>query len=444
MHTRSRAHTRLARKLSWLVVASLTFAALFAPSGNVAAASFNGAIWTSLSNGETVNANIYDAKEDVYLNGGPQNCGNGNGLPDGLYYFQVTDPSGSELLSSDAIKFRMVQVVNGVIAGVGGTGNHDEGTAGCNGGLPVQLMPYDDTPNNGGEYSVDLAPAGEVEACEGFDADSDTFNFLSCASSKNDNFKVGESEPTPTPVEPTPTPVEPTPTPVEPTPTPVEPTPTPVEPTPTPVEPTPTPVEPTPTPVEPTPTPVEPAFTVLIGTPECDGDVPYLAYEVDVTGTDADTVTITFLHPTDPSQDVVYEDLPFSGRVLWPGAVVDAEGNPIDWPGWRFENGIWVEGDEFDWVRPSVEVLFQVNPEATVTVDYPPATPLCDANPPEGEVGGATGTPGATLPPTDTIVGTATPSGDSWRLILLAMAGLLAAALLLTPASAVVSREERR
>jgi hypothetical protein len=206
------ARVRLGRRLSWLAVGALLATALLAPGG-ASAASFNGAIWTSLANGESVNANLYEAKDDVYLNGGPQNCGNGNGLPDGLYYFQVTDPSGATLLSSDAIKFRMVQVVDGVIAGVGGTGNHDEGSAGCAGGLPVQLMPYDDTPNNGGEYSVDLGPAAEVEACEGFDADSTTFNFLDCASTKNDNFKVGETEPTPEPTpEPTaaPTP-EPTP-----------------------------------------------------------------------------------------------------------------------------------------------------------------------------------------------------------------------------------------
>ena len=102
----------------------------------------------------------------------------------------------------------MVEVVNGVIAGVGGTGNHDEGSSGCNGGLPVQLMPYDDTPNNGNEYSVDLAPKAAVEACPGFDADSEDFNFLACAESKNDNFKVGDAEPTPTP-----TPTHPHPTP---------------------------------------------------------------------------------------------------------------------------------------------------------------------------------------------------------------------------------------
>jgi hypothetical protein len=63
---------------------------------------------------------------------------------------------------------------------------------------------------------------------------------------------------------------------------------------------------------------------------------------------------------------------------------------------------------------------------------------------PTGGVGGATATPppaatsGTTLPPTDTL-GDAAPAsgGDSWRLILLALAGTLAAALMLTPAKAV-------
>ena len=182
------------RAVGWLAVAGLVAGALVGPTiGTASAASFNGAIWTSLSDGTSVNANIYANKGDVYLNGGPQNCGNGNGLPDGNYYFQVTDPSGATLLSSDAIKFRQVQVVNGVISGVSGAGNHVEGTSGCNGGTPVRLLPYDDTPNSGGEYSVDLAPTGEVEACAGFDADSTTLNFVKDCSvaSKNDNFKVG-------------------------------------------------------------------------------------------------------------------------------------------------------------------------------------------------------------------------------------------------------------
>jgi hypothetical protein len=64
---------------------------------------------------------------------------------------------------------------------------------------------------------------------------------------------------------------------------------------------------------------------------------------------------------------------------------------------------------------------------------------------PSGGVEGATGTPGTTLPPTDTLgaAGSAS-SGEAWRLIVLAMAGVLAAALLLTPAKAVVRNDRRR
>jgi hypothetical protein len=49
-----------------------------------------------------------------------------------------------------------------------------------------------------------------------------------------------------------------------------------------------------------------------------------------------------------------------------------------------------------------------------------------------------------TLPPTDSLSGgPAAPTGDSWRLILLAMAGILGATLLLTPAKASVRRKDQ-
>jgi hypothetical protein len=49
-----------------------------------------------------------------------------------------------------------------------------------------------------------------------------------------------------------------------------------------------------------------------------------------------------------------------------------------------------------------------------------------------------------TLPPTDALAGTGTttPTGDGWRLILLAMAALLGSALVLTPARAGKSRDD--
>ncbi|HET9084131.1 MAG TPA: hypothetical protein VFN41_06965, partial [Candidatus Limnocylindrales bacterium] len=56
----------------------------------------------------------------------------------------------------------------------------------------------------------------------------------------------------------------------------------------------------------------------------------------------------------------------------------------------------------------------------------------------------ATATAARTLPTTSTIDGSNGPMNDGWRVVLLALAGILAAALLLTPATAVVRKDDRR
>ncbi|WP_029290713.1 LPXTG cell wall anchor domain-containing protein [Cellulomonas sp. HZM] len=117
--------------------------------------------------------------------------------------------------------------------------------------------------------------------------------------------------------------------------------------------------------------------------PICDNDVPKLRYAVEAIGSPNKTVTITWINPD--GADVVQKGLPLSGTVLWPGAV-EKNGVGVDWPGWRLVDGTWVEGDEFDWVRPSVKVLFEVNPHMTTTVAYPPSSPKCLTSPPDTEV----------------------------------------------------------
>lgn len=63
---------------------------------------------------------------------------------------------------------------------------------------------------------------------------------------------------------------------------------------------------------------------------------------------------------------------------------------------------------------------------------------------PQGAVEGATGTPtGAVLPATDTLSSGTSAPNDSWRLILLIMAGLLATTLILIPAESVTKRKVR-
>ena len=80
------------------IVAYSLISALFVGAAN--AQNISGAIFTTISDGTTVNGNHYASKLDVYLNGGPQNCIS-PGLPSGDYYFMVTNPNGNLLLSLD-------------------------------------------------------------------------------------------------------------------------------------------------------------------------------------------------------------------------------------------------------------------------------------------------------------------------------------------------------
>jgi hypothetical protein len=78
-----------------------------------------------------------------------------------------------------------------------------------------------------------------------------------------------------------------------------------------------------------------------------------------------------------------------------------------------------------------------------VIVDNTPVTVTPSSS---GGVGGATGTPGRpapTLPPTDALtVDANTTVSDGWRLILLVLAGALAATLVLTPGGAAVRKDD--
>jgi hypothetical protein len=156
-----------------------------------ARAQLSGAIYTSFPDGTTVNGNIYPSKDDVYLNGGPQNQ-NAAGLPDGPYYFQVTDPSGKVLLSEDDAVCRQLMVSGGRVAGpiVNGcshpAGSYDPGS----GSTPVKLMPFADTPNNGGEYKAWLIRQGPNTTIDS--GDPKVIYFLQ-RDVKTDNFKVRES-----------------------------------------------------------------------------------------------------------------------------------------------------------------------------------------------------------------------------------------------------------
>jgi hypothetical protein len=192
-------------KTIFLVATSITVSQ-FSPAR--AAAPLPGAIFTTTFDGTVVNANTqYTSKCDVYLDGGPgpNAPAKAAGLPAGDYYFQVTDPSGQKLLSTDPVSNRKFHVSTaGVITaytGVGGpvhlTGtDHDHSDLGA---ITISLAnstcpaDYLDTSNNGGVYKVWVTPvANFVGDATKVDNPCATgcFHGFASSTSKTDNFKV--------------------------------------------------------------------------------------------------------------------------------------------------------------------------------------------------------------------------------------------------------------
>ena len=194
--------------VSALVVVA-AFALLITAVPQQAFANFTGAIFTTTENGNTVDGNIYLAKcgeEGVWINGGPQQ--NNPGLPPDYYVFQVTDPSGKWLLSTDPAANRQVHVgPNGRFDALNG-GTHAKNELSDPTRIVVELCPFLDTPNPGLEYKAWLTPvsaftlAGGSLTCNPSDldptiaADCQVSNLAAFTNdnSKTDNFKAPPGE----------------------------------------------------------------------------------------------------------------------------------------------------------------------------------------------------------------------------------------------------------
>lgn len=166
----------------------------------------SGAIFTTLGDGTAVNHNQFSSTCAVFLDGGPgpNAPASAAGLDDGEYYFQVTDPSGKTLLSTDPVTNRSFTVHSGVIVAYTGFGGpvHPIGIDQDHpelGAITIRLAnatcPSDFTqsPNNGGAYKVWATPTGsfvgdpnQVDNPCG----NGCFHGFMPSASKTDNFKA--------------------------------------------------------------------------------------------------------------------------------------------------------------------------------------------------------------------------------------------------------------
>jgi len=125
----------------------------------------------------------------------------------------------------------------------------------------------------------------------------------------------------------------------------------------------------------------EPKMTVTANS-YCSNNVPYVNYTVTPDNfTTNNKLTVKWI---DSSNNVVatQTNLDLSGNLIWPGAIVDGNGNGVDWPGWVLNNGQWMLGaDGFEGTRNGVKMEFSLNPTVTVSVSYPVATAGCNPNP---------------------------------------------------------------
>jgi uncharacterized repeat protein (TIGR01451 family) len=133
-----------------------------------------------------------------------------------------------------------------------------------------------------------------------------------------------------------------------------------------------------------------------VATPTCVQDAPWLDYSVDAHNLDVAgrTMTVTW---ADSTGTAIHTDSvpitangPVTGSLLWPGAAVNSAGDGIAWPGWREVRA----GETPDWenlvldpaaygygLRANATVTISINPQTTLTVQYPPATATCGETP---------------------------------------------------------------
>lgn len=170
--------------LGRLTLALATFVSIALP----ASAQTPGSAFVVNRFSEHADGNAFVRKDGAFLAGGRGLGCAGAGLADGVYCFEVTDPAGTVLLTTDPITERCVRVKFGQVTEYLGTLRISSPKGPCESTI-VRLVPFDTTPYPTNEYRVwftrieDYDPAGTHVF--GFDP----------ARSKCDNFRVISSAP---------------------------------------------------------------------------------------------------------------------------------------------------------------------------------------------------------------------------------------------------------
>ncbi len=141
-----------------------------------------------------------------------------------------------------------------------------------------------------------------------------------------------------------------------------------------------------PTPPGPPAPPTPPSLTAT-GAALCLADVPYVDYSTVVSGAvvattvAASTAGSLTLRWRDSRGTIVatWSGLAASGRLVWPGAAIGADGRGSDWPGWVRRSGTWVPGsDGYEHTRTGSTLEFSSGSATASTVlAYPGATASC-------------------------------------------------------------------
>lgn len=158
-----------------------------------------------------------------------------------------------------------------------------------------------------------------------------------------------------------------------------------------------------PTTTLPTTTTIEAGLDISALTTVCILDAPFVAItfgdQPQFDGRDA-VVTFTTLDGDFVGQEVVTFASGTTVTLIYPGASIDPiTGRGTDWPGWMLApDGVsWIPDPSDAEFRDGLVVTVEVNPSATATITYPPATSAC-ANPPGSGPPPRPGGPAGTTP----------------------------------------------